>query len=306
MRVSAPISNYIQATTLTTIGDMLTRDAIKPIRIAGAAPGYVMQSRGAGNTPMWKALFGLLTTGGDLWVRGATDPQRLAAGVVGTYLQGKGVGVIPAYESSMPPLTTHGDLLYQGAAIPERLGGGVSGQVLRTFGPGANPVWQSLFDLITVTGDIYCRGGTNPERLVAGSLDTYLKAQGAGVKPIYEKMTLNDTGVKISNWSKNASGDLVISGLGYEPSVVFIFSRCNDSAIIAMSWGFFTSSQQACVTIREDSVSQTLHIDRPVNVYKSAAHSMYAVFSSMDGGGFTLTFTLTGTVTAMGLYCALP
>ncbi|GAH02185.1 unnamed protein product, partial [marine sediment metagenome] len=56
-----------------------------------------LQSAGAGNLPIYRALFNLLTTQGDLWVRGVANPERLAAGADGIPLIGKGAGVLPAY-----------------------------------------------------------------------------------------------------------------------------------------------------------------------------------------------------------------
>lgn len=306
MRVSAPITNYIQATTLTNTGDMLTRDATKPIRIANAALGYVMQSRGAGNTPMWKGLFNLFTTQGDLLVRGAADVQRIAGGALGTYLQGKSSGALPAYEKTMPPLTTKGDLIVQGLTIPERIVAPPWGNVLVSNGVGNIPYWTGLFNLLTTTGDLWVRGAADPQRLAAGALDAYLKSQGAGVLPIYEKMKLNDTGIHIDNFARSTAGDLVITGVGFQPSVVFFL--CADGTISNMnaSIGFDNMSDHMCLTIRSNHTQIGTNVNDSIQVYRSGANALAGEISAMGADGFTITFTLWGTCDLTGLYLALP
>lgn len=97
MRITAPVTDYIRESVLTTQGDLVVRGAALVERLAAAATGKVLTAQGVGAKPIYKALYDLLTTQGDLWVRGATDPQRLAGGVLKTYLKGMGAGVLPAY-----------------------------------------------------------------------------------------------------------------------------------------------------------------------------------------------------------------
>ena len=260
---------------------------------------------GAGNIG-WESLFNLLTTSGDLWILSGGVLSRLAAGAVGTYLQGKGAGVDPAYESTMPPLTTKGDLVVQGLTIPERIVAPPWGNVLVSNGVGNIPYWTGLFNLLTTQGDIWVRGAADPQRLAAGALDAYLKSQGAGVLPIYEKMKLNDTGIHIDNFARSTAGDLVITGVGFQPSVVFFL--CADGTISNMnaSIGFDNLSDHMCLTIRSNHTQIGTNVNDSIQVYRSGANALAGEISAMGADGFTITFSLWGTCDLTGLYLALP
>ncbi len=293
MRVSAPITNYIQATTLTNTGDMLTRDATKPIRIANAALGYVMQSRGAGNTPMWKGLFNLFTTQGDLLVRGAADVQRIASGALGTYLQGKSSGALPAYEKTMPPLTTKGDLIVQGLTIPERIVAPPWGNVLVSNGVGNIPYWTGLFNLLTTQGDIWVRGAADPQRLAAGALDAYLKSQGAGVLPIYEKLTLKDTGVNVGNGWRSSDGAQAITGVGFQPSTIIFLAECGNGSDAQWSIGFSDGYNNNCMFYNQ-GLKMGIDPSYCGRVDTTGGDYYWAYITTFGADGFTITWSKVG------------
>ncbi len=243
---------------------------------------------------------------GDLVVKGAALPQRLPAGADKTYFQGKGAGVIPAYGNQMPPLTTQGDIIMQGAAVPERLYiSGTIGKVL-TVTAGSTPGWISLFNLLTTRGDLWVRGVANPQRLAAGLLDTYLKAQGSGNLPIYEKLALRDTGVKIGSAFRNSSGVQVITGVGFQPSLVIALARDGVVANINLSWGAGIVGSNQCIFLQDNAAGVNNDNSNVVYIRRSGANYMFANISAVSSGGFSMSWTLTGAVSLEYIYICLP
>ena len=247
-----------------------------------------------------------LTTRGDLIVQGATLPERLPGGGAGFYLQSQGAGAIPIYKQTMPPLTTQGDLITQGATIPIRVGIGDTGRVLKSRGPGFSPQWSSLFNLLTTRGDLWAQGVTAPTRIAAGLLDTYFKGQGAGELPIYEKMTLRDTGVHLGYSTRNASGDQVIAGVGFQPSVVLFFAIDIDGAAINRSLGFDDSTTHLNIILYNDGAAQALSSTLSLRIDKGPGNTLRGYISSMGSDGFTINWVLTGTCECRFIYLALP
>lgn len=98
MKITAPVTDYIRASVMSVLGDLVVRGVGVPERFPAGASGQVLTGRGAGTKPFYKSLFNLLTTQGDLLISGETLPQRLAAGALDTYFKGQGAGALPIYE----------------------------------------------------------------------------------------------------------------------------------------------------------------------------------------------------------------
>lgn len=77
MMITAPITDYIPASVLTTLGDMVVRDAANPIRLGSQSIGRVLMYQGAG---LQFTTFNM-------------------AGVLNHYLKSQGAGALPALEA---------------------------------------------------------------------------------------------------------------------------------------------------------------------------------------------------------------
>jgi len=273
---------------------------------AYAVAGSALCSDGAGASLVYRSYINRLTTVGDILHWSGFYVDRLAAGAAGTYLQGKGAGVLPAYEQPMPPLTTKGDILYQGATVPERLAAAAAGLVLSAEGVAALPTYRDLFNLLTTKGDLWVQGVVNPERLGAGALDTYFKGQGAGVLPIYEKMHLKDTGIKIGSGTRNSSGAQVVSGVGFQPSVVLFFGLDTIAGDLNMSWGFDDGTVHMSIRLEQDGVAHDLNVGASIYIQLDVSNYIYGLISALGSDGFTITWTLNGTRACRYVYLALP
>ena len=76
MRVSAPVTDYIRASTMNTPGDLAVRGALVPERLATGAVNTFFRGQGAGVIPAYDNL----------------------GEVLDTYLKAQGVGVDPIFE----------------------------------------------------------------------------------------------------------------------------------------------------------------------------------------------------------------
>ena len=91
MRITAPVTDYIRQSILTTKGDLVVRGVAIPERLVADVAGTVLASIGPGFKPAYASLFDLTIAQGDLWVRGAILTERLAATTAGKVLTAAGV-----------------------------------------------------------------------------------------------------------------------------------------------------------------------------------------------------------------------
>lgn len=298
--------DVLQKSILTTKGDLLVQGTANPERLAAGIAGTYLQGKGAATKPAYEKTMPPLTTQGDLIVQGAALPERLAASTDGAVLSSFGAGIGIGYRSLFNLLTTEGDIWVRGAAVTERFPTDIWGKVLMSVGPGSKPVWRSLIEVALTTGDLWVRGAAVTEALAAGALDTYLKAQGAGVVPIYEKMHLKDTGIKIGNGSRNASGAQVIAGVGFQPSTV-LFIACDDTFTrFNMSWGFDDGTVHASLVVYNDGVNQSILSTHSIEIRVDGDNHIDAVITALGSDGFTITWDLTGACICDFMYLALP
>ena len=118
------------------------------------------------------------------------------------------------------------------------------GVIMRVSAPVTDYIRASTMN---TQGDLAVRGAMAPQRLAAGALDTYLKAQGAGVIPIYEALALRDTGVDIAIDSRNAAGNQVITGVGFQASVIILLGVEGGVAHNSFSAGFDDGTTHYCI-----------------------------------------------------------
>ncbi|MBW8036356.1 MAG: hypothetical protein FVQ79_12180 [Planctomycetes bacterium] len=203
-------------------------------------------------------------------------------------------------------MTVQGDLVTRGAAAPERLGVGVWGRVLQLTGAGPIPAWAPFRELLIDNGDIWIKSAGTLGKIAAGALNTYFKGQGAANLPIYEKLALRDTGVKIGSSFRSTGGTQVITGVGFIPSLVIFLAV--DFTTTAQNWsiGFSEGVENMCIERYLNGTKVIRNTGRCIDIDKDVGNIIYAVLASMDADGFTLTWTLTGTVQANFIYLCLP
>ena len=306
MRVTAPVTDYIRASVMNTKGDLFVRGTLVPERLTAGPDGHYFQGKGAGEIPGYTNKMPPLTTKGDLIARGTSAPERLPAGPDGYFLQGKGAGNIPEYSIQIAPMIAAGDMITRGVTVPARLGIGPLGNVLASRGVALTPKWKSLFDLLTTKGDIWVQGLDQPQKLAAGALNTYLKAKGAGELPIYEKLSLSDTGVHIGYANRDSAGDQVITGVDFKSSVIIFLSSDGIASEINYSVGFDDGSTHMCLRIIHDGSMKNLMLTDSINIESDASNRISGYITTVSADGFTISWTLVGSVSNHFIYLCLP
>jgi len=109
----------------------------------------------------------------------------------------------------------------------------------------------------------------------------------------------------IGSLLRGTAGAQAITGVGFVPKVVLFFGMENTLTIDAHSHGFDTKSQQACNFKRGGVTIVDQDTTRSIVVYKDAANIIRGYITSMDADGFTITWDLTGGVTASVIYLAM-
>ena len=160
--------------------------------------------------------------------------------------------------------------------------------------------------ILTTIGDFFVRGVSIPERLAAGVLDSYLKGQGAGIKPIYEKLALRNTGIKIGSMVRTTAGDQVVTGIGFEPSVIIFFATDTLTANQNFSWGIGIVGSNQCVYVGDDMTFSLVIVAQSIYIRRSSGNTMTGKITTVSSDGFTITWTLAGTSEAQVVYLCLP
>ncbi len=181
-------------------------------------------------------------------------------------------------------LTTEGDMVVRRAVNIERLGRVASSAVLRSSIVADYPNWTTL----------------------EGILNSYAKGTGAGSFPLFSALALRDTGIHIGTGTRNAAGDQVIAGVGFESSVIIFLATDNTGANMNWSIGFdngtihrvlFQGTNGTVITINS---SYSMYIDR------GGGNRLMADISVIGADGFTLTWVLFGACAVDFIYLCLP
>lgn len=159
--------------------------------------------------------------------------------------------------------------------------------------------------LLTTIGDLVSGDPVDHDRIAAGALDTYLKAQGVGVKSVYEQLALSDTGVFIGNTMRNSAGPQIITGIGFQPSVIIIFACDGTSTNQNHSWGFGNIANSFCIYLADDA-SLSNPQSTIVYIRRDGSNRITGVISAFGVDGFTITWTLLGTCSCDYVYLCLP
>ena len=143
--------------------------------------------------------------------------------------------------------------------------------------------------------------------LAQGVLDTYLKAQGVGVVPIYEKLALRDTGIHIGNGgTRSTDGNQVITGVGFQPSVIIFFAGDTTESFINFSVGFDNGTVHMALNIFSDAASQRINTAQSIDIDNGGGNRIKGYVSAIGADGFTITWNVLGTRSVNFIYLCLP
>lgn len=160
--------------------------------------------------------------------------------------------------------------------------------------------------ILTTHGDLVERGVADPERLAAAAVDLYFKAQGAGATPIYEALALRDTGIHVDNDTRNTGGNQVITGVGFQSSLIIFLAVGSPSTDRNWVVGFDNITFHACLQHHTDGTRVTITTSKSIIIYKAGANQLQGQVTVIGADGFTINWSLTGAITCNFIYLCLP
>lgn len=111
--------------------------------------------------------------------------------------------------------------------------------------------------------------------------------------------------VAIGHSSRNASGDQAITGLGFVPKVVIFLAIATGGTHQIQSSGYDDGVNPRCIALRGDQVDAIYSDTDSIIAWITTVNNMAGHIKSMDSDGFTITWTLGGTVTVTFMYLAM-
>lgn len=108
---------------------------------------------------------------------------------------------------------------------------------------------------------------------------------------------LDISNFKLGSASRDASGEQVISGLGFEPKVVIFIAIGGGSTYRSWSIGFTDGISRRCLRQWGETLDGEMTASHCLHCGLTVYDRMYDSAVSMDADGFTITWVLAGTYT---------
>jgi len=191
-------------------------------------------------------------------------------------------------------LTTKGDLIQRGTTAPERLASVTTNQWMRSWGENQSSGWTPSLGGATNEGDLIVRDTDFCVRLAAVALGQVLKSAGVATKPAWGVPSLADFQMASGGFIRNTAGNEVISGLGFQPGLVFLFTADQTSNVKNFSIGIDNGTVHVCYFMGDDGAFNAAGDAYSIYIRRSVSDTLYALISVLGGDGFTLLFTENG------------
>lgn len=203
--------------TLTTRGDLLTRNATTYSRIAIGTNGQVLTSNGTDAS--WATPTAYEASGTVATHNAAAAAHNLNSAAVvgalpmpdaGSYFTTDTITGQMQQNGLYSPknvLTTEGDIIYRNATVPTRLAKGTAAQALCMNSGATAPEWKTLDSspatILTTEGDIMYRNATVPARLAKGTAYQHLQMNSGATAPEWATWTLTGS----DTWNPGSLAD---------------------------------------------------------------------------------------------------
>ncbi len=165
---------------------------------------------------------------------------------------------------------------------------------------------EVLKDIFTTQGDIIIEGAAGEERLAAAAAGNFLRAAGAGASPAWAKLALSDTGIHIGNNTRDAAGAQVITGVGFESSVIIFLCADDVPTNMNFSVGFSNLTTNRCLSFYNDGTESIISVGPCCYIERAGANFLSGAVSAIGADGFTITWSETGACVLDFIYLCLP
>jgi len=180
-------------------------------------------------------------------------------------------------------LTTVGDMVVRGAVAPERLAKAVDSSNLISGGGPSNPTW-SLYTHV---------------------LNQYYKSREGVQFPAFSALALRDGGFHIGDDWRDSPGDQVITGVGFETSLVIFLAMATGGGI-DFSIGFDTGTIRCLYAQRQLGATATMTDNHSISLEIAGGNWIRGLITAVGADGFTITWTENGVADVTFYYICLP
>lgn len=149
--------------------------------------------------------------------------------------------------------------------------------------------------ILTTHGDLVVRGATIPERLAAVAVGQVLKSAGVGAKPAWGGPSIGDMNMAAGSYGVSVGGDIVTTGLGFLPKLLFFLSHDLTSANMNFCFGI-DNNVNMCEVFQHTSGSDFFHnVTASITIKRDVSNHIIGSVTALGGDGFTVSYILTGT-----------
>jgi len=171
-------------------------------------------------------------------------------------------------------------------------------------------VMQTITDyimksILTTRGDLVMRGAAVPERLAGVALGQVLKSGGVGADLAWGVPSLGNMNFETGSITRSSSGAEVITGVGFQPSLVIFLFRDNATANVNIGTGFDYLTKRICSYIGSDGTEVQTGSAFSIMVLRDGSNYITALISALGADGFTVTYSLTGTCASVTHWLAI-
>ena len=132
-----------------------------------------------------------------------------------------------------------------------------------------------------------------------GSADTFRRL---GDTPLLGRLGR----VKIGSNTRDAAGDQVITGVGFEPSLLIFMAVDTTGANMNYSIGFDQTSARFCITCMTNHTEMMLINAESIFIHRDMGNNLYGHLSAIGPDGFTIAWSLAGACATDFIYLCLP
>ncbi|MBA7541148.1 hypothetical protein ES705_33455 [subsurface metagenome] len=169
-----------------------------------------------------------------------------------------------------------------------------SGQTATAAFTTAAPIWSTSKQGWYVGNDRYVAG------LYKDVGGNYTK------KWLYEDICPSLRAAKIRSGVASETGDVVITGVGFRPSVILFFTQDADTARLNQSFGFDDGTVHHCMGQQDAGAQMCNSGTESIYIRRDVDNKIVGYVSALGSDGFTIIFTETGTASCRYFYLCLP
>lgn len=202
-------------------------------------------------------------------------------------------------------LTTKGDMVVRGDSVPEKLAAPAASWWLVGNGLGAKPIWTAALGGAGTEGDLIVRASAICQRIAAVAVGKVLKSAGTTTIPVWGAPFIAGADVATGSYTYGATGDEIVSGLGFKPGLVGFFAR--DDTVPGLGWsvGFDNGTEVIEAGANNDTGVVTVRLTSSISIQRTAGNVINGSISAIGGDGFTVSHNLAGTCVALICWFAI-